>query len=400
MKQTLSFFLITILLASLIPAGSLAVETPTPTPTPGTGIQVETAGTATIYTYLGYSATFSRQAQSLKAADTGISQVAVALAKRGTPTRNIQVHVRSVMGGADVATGTITPSQVTSTDYLAPAWVTVPLIRNQNITKGSTVFVVLEIDGYDSRNHYLVPLNWNNLYRDGSHYRNAVGSLNSNYDMLMRAFFTAGTAAEETPKPTPTVTPTPTLTATATPTKTPTSTPTATPAATPTPSRNPVPVLTALSSSTAAAGGPAFTLTITGSGFVPGSTLLWSGAARTTTYVSSTQLTAMIPASDLTSTGYRYLYVLNPSPGGGKSRYKTFIITRAATPTPTPTPVPNPAPVLSSLSPSTVTAGDAAFTLTVTGSGFVRDSKVRWNGQDRSTTFVSSTQLRATISSS
>jgi hypothetical protein len=393
MKRTLSFLLVTLLLASLIPAGSLAVETLTPTP--GPEILVETAATATTYTYLGYSSIYSKQAQSLKAADTGISQVTVALARKGTPARNIQVRVRSVLGGADLATGIITPSQVTSTDYQAPSWVTVPLTRNQDITKGSTIFVLLVMDGYDYRNCYLVPLNRNNQYNDGSHYQNTVGSMNYNYDMLVRALFTSGTAAE-TPKPTPTVTPTPTPTVTLTPT------PTATPTATPTPSWNPVPVLTGLTPSSTAAGGSAFTLTVRGSGFVPASRVVWGTVYRPTTYVSPTELTARISASDLISSGTKWVSVSTPSPGGGRSSNRAFTITKAATPTPTPTPtpVPNPVPVISSLSPSTATAGGTAFTLMVAGTGFVPSSKVRWNGQDRTTTHVSSMTLTASIPAS
>jgi len=42
-------------------------------------------------------------------------------------------------------------------------------------------------------------------------------------------------------------------------------------------------------------------------------------------------------------------------------------------------------------------AGSADFILTVNGSGFVNESVVQWNNSDRSTTFVSSTQLKANI---
>src|SRR5439155_17781808 len=66
---------------------------------------------------------------------------------------------------------------------------------------------------------------------------------------------------------------------------------------------SPTPVLTTLAPSSATVGGAAFTLTVTGSGFVPASTVRWNGAARTTTFVSATQLTAAIPAADLASQG-------------------------------------------------------------------------------------------------
>ena len=57
----------------------------------------------------------------------------------------------------------------------------------------------------------------------------------------------------------------------------------------------------------------------------------------------------------------------------------------------------NPTPTLTSLSPAQASAGGSAFTLTVTGSGFVSSSIVQWNGANRPTTFVSSTQLQAAI---
>ena len=64
----------------------------------------------------------------------------------------------------------------------------------------------------------------------------------------------------------------------------------------------------------------------------------------------------------------------------------------------TVTQAPNPVPVLSSLSPASVVAGSGGVTLTVTGSGFVASSVVRWNGADRPTTFVNATQVRASLS--
>ena len=57
-------------------------------------------------------------------------------------------------------------------------------------------------------------------------------------------------------------------------------------------------------------------------------------------------------------------------------------------------------PGITSVSPSSTTAGDAAFTLTVNGWNFISASTVRWDDNDRSTTFVSSTQLTASISAS
>jgi hypothetical protein len=60
----------------------------------------------------------------------------------------------------------------------------------------------------------------------------------------------------------------------------------------------------------------------------------------------------------------------------------------------------NQAPALSAFTPASATAGALGFTLTVTGSGFLVDSVVRWNGEDRPTTFVSTSELQAAIPAS
>src|SRR4029077_1449540 len=62
-------------------------------------------------------------------------------------------------------------------------------------------------------------------------------------------------------------------------------------------------VLTFVSPSTATVGGPGFTITANGAGFVTGALILWNGTALTTTLVSSIQLTAPVPASDLATAG-------------------------------------------------------------------------------------------------
>ncbi|HTM25229.1 MAG TPA: S8 family serine peptidase [Vicinamibacterales bacterium] len=86
----------------------------------------------------------------------------------------------------------------------------------------------------------------------------------------------------------------------------------------------------------------------------------------------------------------------------GTYEFRLFLnggYTRGATsPTITVSAGPNPAPTLTSISPATSPVGAGAFSLTANGSGFVSSSVVRWNGADRVTTFVSSTQLRAAIS--
>jgi len=57
-------------------------------------------------------------------------------------------------------------------------------------------------------------------------------------------------------------------------------------------------------------------------------------------------------------------------------------------------------PVLSSLSPQSAQRGGGAATLTVTGFNFVPTSTINWNGTPLPTTFVSSTQLSASVAAS
>ncbi len=149
---------------------------------------------------------------------------------------------------------------------------------------------------------------------------------------------------------------------------------------------NPVPQIASLAPASAVQNSGAFTLTVNGTNFISGSEVRWNGTARPTTFVSSTQLTASISATDLASTGTVSVTVTNPAPGGGTSPASNFTIT-----------APNPLPLLISLSPATVVQGGAAFTLTVNGNGFVNGAIVRWDGQNRTTTLVSPTQLTAQI---
>jgi len=140
---------------------------------------------------------------------------------------------------------------------------------------------------------------------------------------------------------------------------------------------------TSLSPSFATVGSGPMTLTVNGTDFVPGSTVNFNGNARSTTYVSATQLTAGLLSSDLASVGTFSVTVTNPS-GGGTSNAQTFTVG-------------NLVPITSSLSSTSVVAGSAGFTLTVNGSNFVPGANVNFNGAARATTFVSANQLIAAI---
>jgi hypothetical protein len=151
------------------------------------------------------------------------------------------------------------------------------------------------------------------------------------------------------------------------------------------PPANPTPSLSSLTPNTATAGGPALTVTVSGSNFISSSTVQWNGSARPTTYVSATGLNAAITAADIATAGTASVTVSTPAPGGGTSSPLTFTID-------------NPLPAIASLTPNAVLAGTSAFTLTITGSNFVSTSTVQWNGSPRTTTYVSSTVLQAAIS--
>jgi hypothetical protein len=67
---------------------------------------------------------------------------------------------------------------------------------------------------------------------------------------------------------------------------------------------------------TATAGSAAFTLTVNGSGFVGQSVVYWNSTARTTTFVTNSQLTAAISAADVAAAGAVPVFVRNPGGTG------------------------------------------------------------------------------------
>jgi photosystem II stability/assembly factor-like uncharacterized protein len=153
---------------------------------------------------------------------------------------------------------------------------------------------------------------------------------------------------------------------------------------------NPAPDYTAISPNNARVGDPGVTVTVTGSGFIPETIVRWNGADRPTTLLSDTLVSVAIPGSDLAAEGQALISVFNPGPGGGgatRSPVGDFFIF----------PTENRIPVLSSINPSNIAEGDPGFLLQIFGSDFSVDSVARWNGADRSTTFISPTNLVAAI---
>lgn len=148
---------------------------------------------------------------------------------------------------------------------------------------------------------------------------------------------------------------------------------------------NPVPALASVSPAQAVINSPAQTLTVNGSDFIKGAQVRFGSTALNTIFVSATQLTAVLPAGNLTSYGTVLITASNPSPTTGPSAPLGFQVTQ-------------PQPTISSVAPGTLVIGAASqTTLTVNGANFTNKATVQWNGTALATTFVSSTQLTAVL---
>jgi len=147
------------------------------------------------------------------------------------------------------------------------------------------------------------------------------------------------------------------------------------------------PTLTSLNPSTVLTGSGAFTLHVTGSNFASNAIVRLNNANRTTTFIDSSHLDAAILASDVSSTRTLTITVLNPN----NKTSNSLTITVSTT---------VPSPTITQLTPDTVPAGSLAFDLTVLGTNFVNGATVRVNGNARTTTFTSATQLSAHINTS
>jgi hypothetical protein len=129
------------------------------------------------------------------------------------------------------------------------------------------------------------------------------------------------------------------------------------------------PQLQALSTNTATAGGGGFLLTVNGANFASNSVVLWNGAVRATTYVSSTQLTATILPADIALAGTNLVTVSNAAPNAATAAALPFAVMSAT-------------PVASISNGSLAMAADVNGNhgLTLTGTNIVPSSTVNWNG--------------------
>ncbi len=136
------------------------------------------------------------------------------------------------------------------------------------------------------------------------------------------------------------------------------------------------PAITVLSPSSVAAGGSSFALSVIGQNFVKGATVKANGALRTTTFVDSSHLTVQIASSDTLKAGTVDIVITNPD--GSTSPAAQLTVTAGLIPT------------IVSISPSSVMAGAAPFTLTINGTNFVSGATVKIGSSSRSAIVVDS----------
>ena len=129
----------------------------------------------------------------------------------------------------------------------------------------------------------------------------------------------------------------------------------------------PVPAITFLSPAGRIVGSPSFTLTVNGSDFIELSQVYWNGSPRTTTFVSATQLTAVIGPGDISSQGSAKVTVVN------SSYTENLTITSNAVPF---TITLNAPPVIQSIGPEHAASARPAFSLQVNGARFDPSSVV------------------------
>jgi hypothetical protein len=141
------------------------------------------------------------------------------------------------------------------------------------------------------------------------------------------------------------------------------------------------PSVTSLSPDRVTEGGPAFTLSVLGSGFVSGTTVHWNNSPLSTSFVAATRLEAQVPASLIALAATVRINVINPE--GVTSNTVPFSVVQGLR--------------IDSVAPSSIIAGTRSLTLVVRGGSFNSSAVVLWDGAPLPTTFVSGTELTASV---
>ncbi|TAN24637.1 MAG: hypothetical protein EPN33_02410 [Acidobacteria bacterium] len=140
----------------------------------------------------------------------------------------------------------------------------------------------------------------------------------------------------------------------------------------------PPPSASSLSPATVLVGSTPGTVTITGSNFDPKATVTFAGsAAANVSVVSATQITFATTAAELSTAAVEAVVITNPD---GQTATINFTVD-------------NPTPTITAVQPQPVFPCDAPKTLTVTGTNFLAGTTVTYNGESKTATVASATQL-------
>lgn len=162
------------------------------------------------------------------------------------------------------------------------------------------------------------------------------------------------------------------------------------------------------------AGGPDFTLTVTGVGFVAQTIVTWDQKNLKTCIVTDTSanacaaannvgnvlsVTAVVPAALTVKVGTHFVQTFQPHSGTGTNGLSNPLAFEVFPP-------PNPVPTITSITPNSAASGSAGLTLTITGTNFILTSdptggsQAFWNTSTQSAlsvTSVTATQIQATV---
>ncbi len=148
---------------------------------------------------------------------------------------------------------------------------------------------------------------------------------------------------------------------------------------------NPIPVLSALDPATSdKVGSSSLPVKLSGENFLETSTVTYNGTIVPASFVSATELIAIVPGDQLSVASSGEFKVTNPVPGGGESGGQLFNLV-------------NPSPVLTSLSPNVVQVDSAGQSVTLSGNNFVKGSIVNWNGEQLPAAYISASQLEIVL---
>ena len=144
------------------------------------------------------------------------------------------------------------------------------------------------------------------------------------------------------------------------------------------------PQITSINPSTVTVGSGAFVLRVIGQNFASSSVVNLNASPRPTTYIDARNLSAQIPATDITSPRTINVTVTNPN----------LHLSNSVPLTVTNTP---PKPTITLLNPNTVNATGPGFTLEIVGTNFASNATVKVGGANRATTFVDSSHVTTQI---